>query len=154
MLIHINNRANKINYLKRPYQILHQMNDFIKCIISKRGSGINATPTPNYHVKAVYKRHLDMDEIARRISNKCSLTTADVIACLNALNEEVLFQLKDGNKVDLGWLGSFKLGLETKAHPTPENCSTKDIQRVKVNYLPNKKMKKELNTQLRFKIEK
>jgi len=48
-----------------------------------------------------------------------------------------------------------KMGMNRKtAHSTPKNCSSKDIQRVKVNYLPNKKMKKELNTQLRFKIEK
>lgn len=130
------------------------MSHYIKCKVSKRGSGVKTSPTPNYHLKAVCKQHTSMDEIARRISNKCSLTKADVIACLNALNEEVMDQLSGGNKVDLGWLGSFKIGLETKAHPSPEDCKIKDIKRVKVNYLPNKQMKKELNTQLTFKVVK
>ena len=128
------------------------MSQFINCKISKRGSGFKTTETPNYHLKAVYKHDITMDDIARLISNKCSLTKADIVACLSALNEEVYFQLTDGNKVDLGWLGSFKIGLETNAHKNAEDCSLKDIKRVKINYTPNKLMKKGLNNLSDFKI--
>ncbi|MBZ9779698.1 hypothetical protein LB452_12265 [Psychroflexus sp. CAK8W] len=129
------------------------MNDFITCTISKRGNGVKADPSANYHLKAVYNRSIGMDELARRISNKCTLNTSDVIGCLNALNEEILFQLKDGNKVDLGWLGSLKIGLEAKAHSSPIDCKVSDIKRVKINYQPNKNLKRELKHTTNFKID-
>ena len=129
------------------------MNDSITCTISKRGNNIKADASANYHLKAVYNGTIGMDELARRISNKCTLNTSDVIGCLNALNEEILFQLKDGNKVDLGWLGSLKIGLETKAHTSPADCKVTDIQRVKINYQANKTMKRELNHNTTFKID-
>ncbi|MGM0636561.1 MAG: hypothetical protein ACQESK_10890 [Bacteroidota bacterium] len=129
------------------------MHQKIKCTISKRGKGVRADNSANYHLKAVSRSTVSLDELARRISNKCTLSTSDIIGCLNALNEEVLFQLQDGNKVDLGWMGSLKIGLQTHAHTSPEDCAISDIKKVKINYRPNKEMNRHLNNLSEFSID-
>lgn len=125
----------------------------ITCTITKRANGINKTHQHVYHLKPIITNTLDMDTLATRISDSCSLTHADVVACLSALNKQVTEALKQGNKVDLGWLGSLKIGLETQAQTTPEACSKQDIKRVKINYQPSKQIKKDLKNFSHFIIE-
>ncbi len=125
----------------------------VTCTISKRANGINKTPEHVYHLKPLINQTVDMDELATRISNSCSLTHADVVACISALNKEVIKALKAGDKVDLMWLGSFKIALETEAQPMAQACSKNDIKRVKVNYQPGRHIKKELQAFSNFKID-
>lgn len=125
----------------------------VKCTISKRGSGVSQDQLPHFHLKPVYKTTISIDQLAKRISDTCTLSQPDVIACLSALNLEVKDQLQQGNRIDLGWLGTFKLAIETQSHTDPSKCSPKDIKRVKVNYQLNKNLKHELNNLTRFKID-
>lgn len=125
----------------------------VKCTISKRANGINNTPKHVYHIKPIVEHTVTMDELATRISDSCSLTHADVVACLSALNKQVVTSLKEGHKVDLMWLGNFKMALETQAHATPTACSKTDIKRVKINYQPSKHIKKQLQDFTDFVIE-
>jgi len=125
----------------------------VTCTISKRTNGINKTPKHVYHLKPIINKTVDIDELATRISNSCSLTHADVVACISALNKEVIEALKAGNKVDLMWLGSFKIALETQSQISAQSCSKSDIKRVKVNYQPSKQIKKELHAFSNFKID-
>ena len=120
--------------------------------ISKRGKGLSSQAS-HYHLKPIYDSTVTMDELAIRISKACSLTPADVVACLSALNSEIRYQLQNGQKVELGWLGSFKIATETTAHASPEQCSKKDIRRVKVNYQPTKEFKRYLSNTTDFKID-
>ncbi len=120
--------------------------------ISKRGKGLS-NQASHYHLKPIYDSTVTMDELAVRISKACTLTPADVVACLSALNSEIRYQLQNGQKVELGWLGSFKIATETKAHANPEQCSKKDIRRVKVNYQPTKEFKRYLSNTTDFKID-
>lgn len=125
----------------------------VTCTISKRTNSISATPNHVYHLKPIISRTIDVDEMASRISENCSLTHADVVATLSALNHQILLALKAGHKIDLSWLGSFKIGIETQAHTTPEACGKADIKRVKVNYQPSKNMKKKLKNLTGFNID-
>lgn len=116
----------------------------IKCRITKRANGIGQTPKHLYHLKSIIKDSVDVDDISKRISTNCSLTHADVVACLSALNEELLYLLQQGHKVDLSWLGTFKISLMTESQASPDDCGVDDIRQVKVNYQPSKAMKKAL----------
>ncbi len=120
--------------------------------ISKRGKGLSSQAS-HYHLKPIYDSTVTMDELAIRISKACTLTPADVVACLSALNSEIRYQLQNGNKVEIGWLGSFKIAAETTAHPHPELCSKKDIKHIKVNYQPTKEFKRYLSNTTDFKID-
>ena len=54
------------------------------------------------------------NNIIERIVGKCTLTKADVVACLIAIEEAVIEELKNGNSVRLGNLGSFRITLKTR----------------------------------------
>jgi predicted histone-like DNA-binding protein len=123
----------------------------VTCTISLRGKGTSSHA--HYHLKAVSQRLISMDELAERISESCTLTPADVVACLAALNSEVKHQLQDGNTVDLGWLGRFSLGLQTQGHALPNHCTKADIKAVKINYRPSLKLKRFIKGVTEFKID-
>ena len=54
------------------------------------------------------------DEVIQGIQDKCTLTKVDVKACLIALEEVIIEQLKMGNSVRFGALGSFRPTLKTR----------------------------------------
>lgn len=126
----------------------------ISCTINKRQDNINNSQEPVYHLKPVVNDTVDMFELSQRISNKCSLTEADVVACLNALNHELMRALLDGDKVDMAWMGTFKIALQTKAQIEPRLCSKNDIKRFTVNYQPSAILKKKLQSQARITLTK
>lgn len=119
----------------------------IYCTINKRTNNIQPNAASVYHIKPVVQHTLSVDALAARISNACSLTQADVVACLNALNHELLRALLEGDKVDMAWLGTFKVALETQSQPTAHQCSPLDVKKVKVNYQPSLALKTHLQQQ-------
>ena len=54
------------------------------------------------------------NDVIAGIVEKCTLTKADVKACLVALEEVIIEQLKNGNAVRFGDLGSFRPTLKTR----------------------------------------
>lgn len=123
----------------------------IPCTINKRQNNINPDAQTVYHIKPLVRHTVDMDELARRISSTCTLTQADVVACLNALNHQLILALLNGDKVDMAWMGTFKIAMQTSAQPNPGLCSKNDIKKIGINYQANGKLKHEL--QARAKIE-
>lgn len=126
----------------------------ISCTINKRQNNINPTQEAVYHLKPVVNHTVDIDALSQRISARCSLTQADVVACLNALNHELMRALLDGDKVDMAWMGTFKIALQTKAQLEPRLCSKNDIKRFSVNYQPSTILKKKLQSQARISLSK
>lgn len=59
------------------------------------------------HLKTIVRKTVGMDAIANAISESSSLTHTDVIACLSALNSQIIFNLKSGHKIDLAWFSHF-----------------------------------------------
>lgn len=126
----------------------------IACTITKRQNNINPNAQPVYHIKPLIKNTIDVDELAKRISSTCSLTQPDVVACLNALNHELLKALLNGDKVDIAWLGTFKIGMQTKAQVSPERCTKNDIKKIHVNYQPSKTLKTALRSNAKITLPK
>lgn len=58
--------------------------------------------------------HVTADDVIKGIEEKCTLTKVDVKAVLIALEEVVIEQLKNGNSVRFGNLGSFRPTLKTR----------------------------------------
>lgn len=54
------------------------------------------------------------DDVIEGIVEKCTLTKVDVKACLVALEEVIVEQLKNGNSVRFGDLGSFRPTFQTR----------------------------------------
>ncbi|MBP3253230.1 MAG: HU family DNA-binding protein [Bacteroidales bacterium] len=99
-----------------------------------------------YNAKIIHSGVIDQRELAKRISEKSGMSTGDVTHAIEELNEMFVELLAQGYIIDLGVLGRFKAGLNSKACDKPEQVSVKTITEVTCNYKPGKEIKKALNS--------
>ena len=70
--------------------------------------------TKAWYPQVALAQTISADEVIDGIVDKCTLTRVDVKACLVALEEVVIEQLKLGNSVRFGTLGSFRPTIKTR----------------------------------------
>ena len=63
--------------------------------------------------RAVVNRVVHTSAIAKKITERCTVTEPDILAVINALMTEISANISEGNKVVLDNFGSFKLGIRT-----------------------------------------
>ena len=96
-------------------------------------------------MQAVNTGTVDLDAISTAISNECTLHAVDVKAVLMALGIKLDYYLQEGNIVDLGDVGKFKMGFKCTAEEDPKMLSPKrSIKKYHVNYQPSIKLKRKL----------
>ncbi len=96
-----------------------------------------------YYAQLCDYKTVTREHFVQRIVDKCTLTRADVVACLNALEEEVALLLINGQGVRLGNLGSFRPTLNShgslaKADVTAENVKSLNCRFYASTYLRNR----------------
>lgn len=67
-----------------------------------------------YFPSIVQVAHLSFDDVVTAVEKECTLTRADVRGALSALEYVVLKELKQGNTVRLGGVGSFRLTIVSR----------------------------------------
>ena len=91
--------------------------------------------TALWYAKAYTSGTADLDYIAGRIQQNCSMKKSDVLAYLTELIELVGEKLKQGYKVQLGDLGIFSLGMKCKGSIDKKDWNPNEFCKgVKVNY--------------------
>ena len=73
-------------------------------------------------------------QVIQRIEKTCTLTSSDIKACLDALEDVVVDLLTQGCTVRLGDLGSFRPTLSAEGTTDPEECTAALIKRVRVKF--------------------
>ncbi len=81
--------------------------------------------TKAWYPQVALAQTISADEVIDGIVGKCTLTAVDVKACLIALEEVVIEQLKLGNSVRFGTLGSFRPTIKTRFWHVDETDPTK-----------------------------
>ena len=79
-------------------------------------------------------------QVIQRIEKTCTLTSSDIKACLDALEDVVVDLLTQGCTVRLGDLGSFRPTLSAEGTTDPEQCTAALIKRVRVKFCPSGSM--------------
>lgn len=115
----------------------------MKYKIEKRRDNINHRDL--YIPQPVAGQPIGVDEIARQINEMCTVTPADVAAVLQALQDVIARNLKQGNSVRLGKVGSFWVKINATAETAPEDVSAKNIKEVGVKFRANAELKQMLN---------
>ena len=83
---------------------------------------------------------VDTDQLAERISGKCTVTKADIVGVITALIDEMKFLLQNSNAVKLDGFGTFKINLKTRGARTAKEFNVADnIRGFRVNFLPQGK---------------
>lgn len=83
-------------------------------------------------------------QLCQLVADKCTLTPADILATLNALQSEIINQIKQGNSVRLGDLGSFRPSLSSEGADSADGWAVNMIKRVRAVYTPSAEMKQQL----------
>lgn len=108
----------------------------MKYYMRKSKNGVTAAKG-KYVAKARHYNTLDFTEMARRISNSCTLTEADVTATLIAFSQEMMAALKNGDVVVMPNIGKFKLEMEVRPVDDPKDFDpSKHLKRFQLHVLP------------------
>ena len=92
-----------------------------------------------------------LDELAEAIALNCTVTAHDIKAVLSAMQEQIIFALRQGRSVRLGDLGSFRLTISGKGEAdaasvfacgiaTPPPVSPRKTVRTKNRFLPKPRL--------------
>lgn len=98
-----------------------------------------------YYGLIVNMSKITLDELATRISATCTVTRHDCLAVLSALQEQIIYALKEGKRVHLGDIGCFRVVANGTGSATPETYDTSFLQKLHVRFTPNTKLKSALS---------
>jgi predicted histone-like DNA-binding protein len=114
----------------------------IRYRITQRTNTIADTKKEQYIMQAVNTGTINIRKISEEISDESTHSVADVIGVITALGIKMQQHLKDGKIVDLGDVGKFKIGFQSKAADTPQELTPKrNIKKFHLNYQPSLEMK-------------
>lgn len=97
--------------------------------------------TEKYYAAVVANGSIDFTTLAEQISNQCTVTETDCLAVLNALEQNIVHELKQGRIVRLGKLGNFQVGLSSHGFLTQEEVTANAITKTRILFRPAKKMR-------------
>ena len=117
----------------------------IRYRITKRTNTIAQVKKEQFIMQAVNTGTVDVRRISEEISVESTQSVADVIGVITALGIKMQQHLEDGKIVDLGDVGKFKIGFQSKAANTAtELTPKKNIKKFHLNYQPSIRMKRRL----------
>lgn len=109
---------------------------------------------PKFYAQSIAKGDVTIDEIAHRIEKTCTVTRADVMAVLTALEDRFTEALQNGEIVRLANIGSFQIVLRGKGSLTEKEYDTSLIERARINFRPGLALKGILNELSYARIDK
>lgn len=89
-----------------------------------------------YYAQAQASVDVGLDEISTRVEKACTVHSADVVAVLKALEDEMVDGLSRGEIVRLGNIGTFQVGLRSRGAEKAEDFKAANISKARVNFRP------------------
>ena len=99
--------------------------------VVKRNNPLDQDALPKFYAQAQANGHVEIREMADRIQKTCTVTRADVMAVLVALEA-----LEGGEIVRLADLGTFQIGLSGRGAETEDAYDVSMIRKARINFRP------------------
>jgi predicted histone-like DNA-binding protein len=115
----------------------------MKYRIVKRINPLNNTES-KYYAAPQYMEELTVQDLAKDISDACTLNVTDVEAVLTSLVRKLPLYLKNGFKIQLGNFGRVKLSFSSKGYESPENVDASSITSKRILFTPSSELKNEI----------
>lgn len=97
---------------------------------------VNKEGPAKFYAQAQASGDVDVKEMSLRIEKTCTVTRADVMAVLIALEDTIVEGLQKGEIVRLGEIGTFQIGLRGKGVEVEKDYDVSLITKSKVNFRP------------------
>ena len=110
----------------------------------KRDIHVGQNPGERYVARLVRNTDVSLDTLAESIANSTTITYADVIATLKALEIEISKAILNGSAVKLNYLGSFIPQMNAKSQLDIDTCDASSITRYSCRFYPSTKFKHNL----------
>lgn len=94
-----------------------------------------------YYAVPVTSGQVDADYLAREISERCTLTSPDVLATISALSEVIQNHLQIGNTVYLKGIGLFSVSASSPGFDTPEEVTPAKVKAQRICFKADNTMK-------------
>lgn len=108
-----------------------------------------------YYAQMAPVNPVTLGEVAEAISNQSTVTLHDCKAVLSALQEQIALNLRNGNSVRLGDLGSFHPVIKSSGALSADEFSTSHIKGLKVCFnmsSPMRYMLSKQNPSVKFEV--
>lgn len=99
-----------------------------------------------YYAAPQYMEELTVRDLAKDISDACTLNVTDVEAVLTSLVRKLPLYLKNGFKIQLGTFGRVKLSCFSKGSEKAEDVSATSITNKRILFTPSVELKNEIDT--------
>lgn len=104
------------------------------------------TDNPALAVSVVGSRTVTADELAKEIAASCTIKEADVAGVLKALSQRVQSTLLDGNRVELGEIGTLSVTLTCGTKHRTDKVKAWDISVRRIAFTPSKVLSKAMRS--------
>ena len=123
--------------------------------IVKKKSPTDSTVQKFYPV-LLSSGYTDLDNVAARISEVCTVSVHDVKGVLQALEQQLSATLQEGKSVRLGTLGSFHIRVNSKrgGKTSADDVKTDDVASLRIHFSKSPRLRrafKRTNSALKFR---
>ena len=119
---------------------------FVTFSVVPRKNPINKDAPVKFYAQAQSSGDVDVVEMSDRIERSCTVNSADVLAVLKALEDEIIVGLQKGEIVRLGSIGTFQIGLRSGGVEKEEDFKSVLIKKARVNFRAGKRLRDTLKT--------
>lgn len=106
----------------------------------------NRELAPKFYARVISRGDVTTREMAVRIQNTCTVTKADVMAVLVALEDVIIEALKAGEIVRIAELGSLQIGVSGRGATTAKEFNDSFIEKARINFRPGSVLKEILGS--------
>ena len=115
----------------------------MKYRVIKRLNPLNKEES-KFYAAPQYMEELTVLDLAKDISDACTLNVTDVEAVLTSLVRKLPLYLKNGFKIQLGNFGRVKLSFSSKGFEKPEDVDASSITAKRILFTPSSELKSEI----------
>lgn len=109
--------------------------------LTKRKNPRDTGAPGRYYAYVLCLSELGIDELAERIAAGSTVTRHDCLAVLSALQEQIIYALREGKSVSMGDIGRFRVVARGAGSTTPEDYDTSLVRSLHVCFTPSPAMK-------------
>ena len=114
-------------------------------VVSKKPGGLAGENAPKYYPVLTGRETADLEYVCERISERSTFSGADVVGVVQSFIELVPELLMNGKNVKLDGFGTFSVHASGTGRDSPEEVTSRDITKLKLSFLPDKRIKRKLS---------